>query len=87
MSADHILIIKSIILYRETFFEEDAAGEMCHFHLDSPCESVSGNKWVVSDLSQEEIRQRGESMQDVDLSVYVNWCVCMCILWGDTKWM
>lgn len=37
-----------------------------HFHLDSPCESVSGNKWVVSDLSDEEIKQRGESIH-VDL--------------------
>ncbi len=87
MYADHILIIKSIILYSQTFFEEVAASEMCHFHLDSPCESVSGNKWVVSDLSQEEIRQRGESVQDVDSCVYVDGCVYTCILWKDTERM
>lgn len=37
------------------------------FHLVSPIESVPGSKWVVSDLSEEQIRQKGESAHDVDI--------------------
>lgn len=39
-----------------------------HFHLISPCQSVAGNKWVVSALSEEKIKQREKTMHDLKMS-------------------